>query len=106
MELIVMVRFLIIRHGYSKSNKEKKFTGQMDVGLDEAGVIQAECTGKYVAEKFNVDKIYSSDLCRAYDTAEPLSEITGIPASLINAIFSPSSNLFIKYPPFESLLCS
>jgi len=74
-----MVRFLIIRHGYSESNKEKKFTGQMDAGLDATGYIQAENTAQYVAENYKVDKIYSSDLSRAYDTAVPLSKRLGIP---------------------------
>ena len=74
-----MVRFLIIRHGYSKSNKEKKFTGQMDVGLDTVGFIQAEDTGQYVSEKYHIDKIYSSDLCRAYETAIPLAKRVNLP---------------------------
>ena len=29
-----MVTFIIIRHGYSVGNKEKRFSGQMDISLD------------------------------------------------------------------------
>ena len=30
-----MVKFIIVRHGYSVANKEKRFSGQMDIPLDE-----------------------------------------------------------------------
>ena len=72
-----MVRFIIIRHGFSLGNKEKRFTGQMDIPLDEVGFLQAEATAKYVVENFKIDKIYSSDLCRAYDTAKPIAIALG-----------------------------
>ena len=37
-----MTRFIIVRHGYSENNKEKKFTGHIDVNLDKIGYSQAE----------------------------------------------------------------
>ena len=39
-----MVKFIIIRHGFSQGNKEKRFTGQMDLPLDDIGLMQAEIT--------------------------------------------------------------
>lgn len=74
-----MVTFIIIRHGYSKFNKEHRFTGQLDVPLDEIGLTQAQNTARYILNNFKVDKIYSSDLCRAYDTARPIAEALGLP---------------------------
>ena len=47
-----MVRFVIIRHGYSVTNKAGKFTGQSDVPLDEMGYAQAEDTARYVLENY------------------------------------------------------
>lgn len=73
-----MVEFIIVRHGYSEGNKEKKFSGQMDVALDSVGKLQAESTAKYISENFDVDKIYSSDLLRAYETALPIEAALGI----------------------------
>ena len=73
-----MVKILIIRHGYSVTNKAKKFTGQMDVPLDEIGFEQAKSVGEYIAANYKIDKIYSSDLCRAYETARPLAQILGL----------------------------
>lgn len=74
-----MVKFILVRHGYSQANKEKKFTGQLDVPLDEIGIMQAKSVCKYIAENFEVDNIYSSDLCRAYDTIAELGKILNIP---------------------------
>jgi len=74
-----MVKFIIVRHGYSESNKENRFSGQADVALDEIGCSQARSVAKYVLENFHIDSIYSSDLSRAYDTAKPVSEELGLP---------------------------
>ena len=72
-----MVKFIIVRHGYSLANKGRIFTGQLDVSLDEVGYEQAELVGKYVLENFSIDEVYSSALSRAYDTALPLAKVVG-----------------------------
>lgn len=74
-----MVTLIIIRHGYSQFNKDKKFTGQTDIPLDEIGVLQAEATAKYVVDNFKIDAIYSSDLNRAYNTAKPIADALKLP---------------------------
>lgn len=73
-----MVRFIIVRHGYSEANKAKRFAGQSDVPLDAVGVAQAQSTSKYILDAYKVDAIYSSDLSRAYETVRPLSEALGM----------------------------
>ena len=73
-----MVKFIIVRHGYSKANKEKRFSGQLDVPLDYVGEVQAKATAEYIAENFKVDSIYSSDLSRAYDTVKPIAQKFGL----------------------------
>ena len=74
-----MVRIILIRHGYSEYNKLRRFSGQLDVALDEIGVEQARCTAEYVLENFKIDAVYSSDLKRAYDTAKPIADALGLP---------------------------
>ncbi len=76
-----MVTFIIIRHGYSLGNKEKRFSGQMDVPLDEAGRSQAISTADYILKNFQVDSIYSSDLSRAYETVKPIADALGLEVS-------------------------
>ena len=74
-----MVKFLVIRHGYSKSNEQGLFTGRTDVPLADTGIIQARKTARLIADNYRVDAIYSSPLLRALQTAEPLSRELGLP---------------------------
>ena len=73
-----MVTFIIIRHGYSASNKAARFAGQSEVPLDAIGIGQAQSTAKYILDTYKVDRIYSSDLSRAYETVRPLAEALGM----------------------------
>lgn len=77
-----MVKFIIIRHGYSQFNKEERFTGQLDIPLDDLGVIQAKLTADYIVQNFRIDAIYSSNLSRAINTAKPISEVLKLPIHL------------------------
>lgn len=69
-----MTTLLIIRHGESTANGKGFVAGHIDVPLSERGRAQAETTATYIVENYCVDKIYSSDLKRAFYTAFPLSE--------------------------------
>ena len=71
-----MVRFLIVRHAQSLGNAGGIFVGQNDIDLSPLGHSQAEITGKYLKNK-NIDVIYSSDLKRAYHTAEHIADRCG-----------------------------
>ena len=70
--------FLLVRHGESLANKETFFAGQTDVPLLESGINQATLSAEFVKENYNVDKIYSSDLMRAYSTAQCFSKVLGV----------------------------
>lgn len=74
-----MVKFIFARHGFSVFNKEKRFSGQFDVELNEVGLKQAKETADFVFKNFKIDKIYSSDLKRAKTTAELLSLALNLP---------------------------
>ena len=43
---------ILIRHGQSIWNLEKKFTGWVDVGLSEQGIKEAEIAGKLIKKKY------------------------------------------------------
>ena len=74
-----MTRLIFIRHGQSVANEQNRFAGQTDVPLTELGRAQAKCAAEYIVKREKIDKIYSSDLQRAHNTALPVSELTGIP---------------------------
>lgn len=73
-----MVTFVIVRHGLSVFNKEKRFTGQLDIPLTETGVRQAELTAAHILQNYHIDCIWSSDSCRAQDTARPVADALGL----------------------------
>ena len=72
-----MVHLIIVRHGNSVGNFKRIFIGQTDWGLSELGEEQVKRTTEYL-KQFKIDKIYSSDLCRAYDTVLPTAEHLGL----------------------------
>ena len=72
-----MTRILLVRHGESGANKDKFFAGHLDIDLSELGYKQAKCTADYIAKTYKVDMVYSSDLLRAYHTAETIAKMTG-----------------------------
>ena len=74
-----MTRLILVRHGQSEANAKKIGAGQKDYPLTELGHRQAAMTAAYLAEHEKIDCIYSSDLCRAYDTVRPLAERLGLP---------------------------
>ncbi len=74
-----MTTILFIRHGESCANRRNIFAGHLDVELEEQGILQAQKTAAFIAEKYAVDKIYSSDLKRAFETGMALSDFIGVP---------------------------
>ena len=70
-----MTTIILIRHGESEANRHGIFAGHTDADLQPKGLNQAKVTAKYIANNYNVDKIYASDLKRAYKTAMCLGEI-------------------------------
>ena len=63
------MRVWIVRHGQSETNVRGEWTGHLDVSLTEKGREDALCAAK-ILSGVSFDKIYSSDLKRAKNTAE------------------------------------
>lgn len=73
-----MTRFIIVRHGQSEANKAEVFVGHKDAELSEMGFRQAELVAdELVHENVKIDKIYASDLKRAFHTVSPYAERVG-----------------------------
>jgi len=68
--LIVMaIKLILIRHGESDGNAQRKFSGFQDVDLTEKGIWQAKRLARRL-ERVQVNAVYCSDLKRARHTAE------------------------------------
>ena len=73
-----MTTIYMIRHGESKANEKDVFIGHTDLELTELGKKQAEMTAAYLLKTVKPDVIYSSDLKRAYHTAEVTAQKYGM----------------------------
>ena len=59
---------VLFRHGETDHNAESLMTGWLDVPLNAVGVEQAKEAGRTIS-LFHFDKVYSSTLQRAFNTA-------------------------------------
>ena len=63
------MKVYVVRHGQSETNLSGHWTGWLDVALTDQGRADAKKAGK-VLEGIAFDKVFSSDLIRAKETAE------------------------------------
>ena len=70
------MNLILIRHGETVWNKERRMQGHSDSPLSEKGLRQAQLLGKRMAQ-MKFDALYSSDSGRAHHTARCVAEATG-----------------------------
>jgi alpha-ribazole phosphatase len=75
------VRLVVVRHGETASNAERRFTGQMDVPLNALGERQARAVAQALAQE-RFDRIVASDLLRARQTAQAIASVRLAPVEL------------------------
>lgn len=75
-------RAILLRHGQTTWNREKRFQGQLDIPLDETGHRQAAAAALLLHCLEAPDVIVSSDLARAAGTADALGRRAGVPVTL------------------------
>ena len=71
------IRVVLWRHGQTDWNVENRFQGHSDIPLNKVGHYQASEAAKVLAA-LRPDRIISSDLIRAQETAAPLAGLTDI----------------------------
>lgn len=70
-------QLILIRHGKTYWNNENRYQGHTDIELNSEGLSQAYALQKRLAGT-KLEAIYSSDLSRAYKTAEIISQPHGL----------------------------
>lgn len=79
-------QILFIRHGETDWNRIKRIQGHIDIPLAATGRAQAQRLARRMAEEAKqgarLDAIYSSDLQRAQQTAQPVADALGLPLQL------------------------
>ena len=72
-----MTEILLIRHGETDWNAEKRLQGHLDIGLNAEGLRQARALGRALLHE-SLDAIYASDLQRAKQTAQAIATPRGM----------------------------
>ena len=97
----------IIRHGQTEKNKAKVLQGRSDVPLNDAGRQQAaEVRERFEREGISFDKIYTSPLVRAVETAQIVAGAAPhqIVAGAAPQQFEVDSRLIeMDYGPYEGM---
>jgi probable phosphoglycerate mutase len=73
-------RISAVRHGETAWNAITRLQGQLDIDLNDLGRWQAERAGAALADSA-LQVIYSSDLCRAHNTAQAIARHSGMAPS-------------------------
>lgn len=73
-----MTTLIFIRHAYSLGNQLDLCSGQQDYPLTEKGHEQAGKLSKHLKKTYPIEAIYTSDLIRTIQTAQPTAEAFGL----------------------------
>jgi broad specificity phosphatase PhoE len=73
---------LLLRHGQTPYSTDRRFAGTGDIGLTEAGVVQAAAAAERLGKLGTVDAIITSPLKRARLTAAAVADSCGVPVTV------------------------
>jgi broad specificity phosphatase PhoE len=75
------LRLVLVRHGITDWNREGRFQGHLDPPLSDVGLREAMLTGQRLAAEPDLrpERIVSSSLERAFQTAAAIGEVLGLP---------------------------
>ena len=89
-----MTRLILIRHGETNWNVDRRKQGRNDQPLNEKGAAQAKLAAEHVKANYDIKKVWSSPLQRCSDTA-----------ALFNIEVATSDHLLeIDYGEWEGML--
>ncbi|KAL3646251.1 hypothetical protein CASFOL_011431 [Castilleja foliolosa] len=69
---------IIIRHGETEWNADRRIQGHLDVDLNDVGRQQAVAVAERLSKEPKISAVYSSDLKRAFYTAETIAKACGV----------------------------
>ncbi|PIM99844.1 Phosphoglycerate mutase [Handroanthus impetiginosus] len=69
---------IAIRHGETEWNADRRIQGHLDVDLNDVGRQQAVAVADRLSREPKISAVYSSDLKRAFDTAEIIAKSCGV----------------------------
>ena len=82
---MVGLRLILVRHGETHLNRERRIQGINDTPLSEHGRSQAEAAARQLARDLPF-KLYASPIARASETAAIISGALGVPSTAISEL--------------------
>jgi broad specificity phosphatase PhoE len=82
-DLATTGKFIMVRHGESEGNRERRFTVSSEVGLTELGVRQAHQVALKIAQLFRPQIVLSSPFRRARQTSEIIANELHLPIETV-----------------------
>ena len=73
-----MTTVLLVRHGETTWNRERRVQGWVESALTDRGHDQAAALADAIAAEYDPDRLVASDLRRTRETAEHLARATGL----------------------------
>ena len=80
-----LTRICFVRHGETDWNIERRMQGHIDLPLNVKGKEQAQALGRFFSGQ-QADALYSSDLLRARQTAQPIADALQRPMNVTTAL--------------------
>ncbi len=99
------MRCCIVRHGETPWNADRRLQGHQDIPLNDLGLVQAEAAGQHLLRRHQQTPfvaVVSSDLLRAYQTAEAVAKALNMPVQSKPALRERHYGLFEGKTPKEA----
>jgi broad specificity phosphatase PhoE len=77
-------KLIMVRHGESEGNRDRRFTISAEVPLTELGRQQAREAAQRIAKRFAPERIISSPYRRAWQTSEIIAGELGLPIEVVH----------------------
>src|SRR6266852_4738195 len=79
-----MGKLIMVRHGESEGNRDRRFNVTPDIPITELGRKQAQEAAERIARMFRPEAIIASPYLRARQTAEIIAEPLGLPVEVVD----------------------
>jgi broad specificity phosphatase PhoE len=93
-----MARLIMIRHGESVANLERRFTRDASEPLTPLGIEQARLRGETIRARFAPVALYASPFVRAFQTAEQIGLVLGLEPITIEDLREQSFGIYHGRP--------
>lgn len=77
------MELVVIRHGETRANAEGRYLGALDMGLNETGWAQVDALAQALSKGAPFQRLLSSPLLRARQSAEVISRALALPVQVI-----------------------